>query len=91
MNKEQKLVVMYQELIFTGIKVESWKVAEVTLSSQGLKQIRKIVYLGIENSKKDCLCQVEVGECENWKKINFRGKIVYPRIEAVRKCCLCID
>ena len=56
-NKEQKLVVMYQELIFTGIKVESWKVAEVRLSSQGLKQIRKIVYPGIENSQKDCLCQ----------------------------------
>ena len=56
-NKEQKLVVMYQELIFTGIKVESWKVAEVRLSSQGLKQIRKIVYPGIENSQKDRLCQ----------------------------------
>ena len=32
-NKEQKLVVMYLELIFTGIKAESWKVAEVRLSS----------------------------------------------------------
>ena len=56
-NKEQKLVVMYLELIFTGIKAESWKVAEARLSSQGLKQIRKIVYPGIETSKKDCLCQ----------------------------------
>ena len=56
-NKEQKLVVMYLELIFTGIKAESWKVAEVRLSSQGLKQIRKIVYPGIETSKKNCLCQ----------------------------------
>ena len=56
-NKEQKLVVMYLELIFTGIKAESWKVAEVRLSSQGLKQIRKIVYPEIETSKKDCLCQ----------------------------------
>ena len=55
-NKEQKLVVMYLELIFTGIKAESWKVAEVRLSSQGLKEIRKIVYPGIEMSKKDCLC-----------------------------------
>ena len=26
-NKEQKLVVMYLELIFTGIKADSWKVA----------------------------------------------------------------
>ena len=56
-NKEQKLVVMYLELIFTGIKAESWKVAEVRLSSQGLKQIRKIVYPRIETSKKDCLYQ----------------------------------
>ena len=56
-NKEQKLVVMYMELIFTGIKSKSLKVAEVRLSSQGLKQIRKIVYPGIETSKKDCLCQ----------------------------------
>ena len=56
-NKEQNLVVMYLELIFTGIKAESWKVAEVRLSSQGLKEIRKIVYPGTETSKKDCLCQ----------------------------------
>ena len=56
-NKEQKLVVMYLELIFNEIKAESWKVAEVRLSSQGLKQIRKIVYPGIETSKKDRLCQ----------------------------------
>ena len=48
---------MYLELIFTGIKVESGKVAEVRLSSQGLKQIGKIVYPGIETSKKDCLSQ----------------------------------
>ena len=47
-NKKRKLVVMYLELIFTGIKAESWKVAEVRLSSQGLKQIKKIVYPGIE-------------------------------------------
>ena len=48
---------MYLELIFNEIKAESWKVAEVRLSSQGLKQIRKIVYPGIETSKKDRLCQ----------------------------------
>ena len=51
------MVVMYLELIITGIKAESWKVAEVRLSSQGLKEIRKIVYPGTETSKKDCLCQ----------------------------------
>ena len=54
---EEQLVVMYLELIFTGIKAKSWKAAVVRLSSQGLKQIRKIVYPGIETSKKDCLCQ----------------------------------
>ena len=47
-NKEYKLVVLNLELIFTGIKAGSWKVAEVRLSSQGLKQIKKIVYPGIE-------------------------------------------
>ena len=47
-NKEYKLVVLNLKLIFTGIKAGSWKVAEVRLSSQGLKQIKKIVYPGIE-------------------------------------------
>ena len=31
-NKEYKLVVLNLELIFTGIKAGSWKVAEVRLS-----------------------------------------------------------
>ena len=53
-NKEQKLVVMYLELIFTGIKAESWKVAEVRLSSQAE---RKIVYPGIETSQSGKLLQ----------------------------------
>ena len=61
-NKGQKLVVMYLELIFTGIKDESWKVAELRLSLQGLKQVGKILYAGIETSKKDCLCHY----CESW-------------------------
>ena len=46
-NKKQKLVVMYLEIIFTGIKPERWKVAEVP----------EIAYLGIEASSKDCLCR----------------------------------
>ena len=41
--KEQKLVVMYLELIFTGIKTERLKVAEVP----------KIAYRRTE----DCLCR----------------------------------
>ena len=45
-NKEQKLVVMYLEVKFTGIKTERWKVAEVS----------KIAYLGIVAGRKDCLC-----------------------------------
>ena len=47
-NKEQKLVVMYLEVIFTGIKTERWKVAEVS----------KFAYLGIAAGRKDCLCSV---------------------------------
>ena len=43
-NKE-KLAVMYRELIFTGIKTERWKAAEVS----------KIAYLGIEAGRKDYL------------------------------------
>ena len=42
-NKEQKLVLIYLELIFTGIKTERWKAAEVRLSLLGLKQVGKIV------------------------------------------------
>ena len=56
-NKEHKLVVMYLELILIGIKAESWRVAEVRLSRQRLKQVRNIIYPGIETSKKDYLCQ----------------------------------
>ena len=46
-NKEQKLVAMYLELIFTGIKTEIRKVAEVS----------KTVDLRIEAGRKDCLCR----------------------------------
>ena len=44
---------MYLKLIFTGIKAQSWKVAEVRLSSQELKEIRTIAYPGIKTSKKN--------------------------------------
>ena len=46
-NKEQKLVAMYLELIFTEIKTEIRKVAEVS----------KTVDLRIEAGRKDCLCR----------------------------------
>ena len=49
---------MYLELIYTVIKAKRWKIAEVKLSIQGLKQVgkiaqglrplRKIVYAGTE-------------------------------------------
>ena len=73
-DKEQKLVVVYLELIFTGIKAESWKVVEVRLSSQGLKQIRKIVYPGTETSKKDCLCQGWSRRMWEQEKKKLQGK-----------------
>ena len=46
-NKEQKLVVMYLELIYNRIKTAKWKVAEVP----------KIAYIGTETGRKDCLCK----------------------------------
>ena len=77
-NKEQKLVVMYLELIFNGIKAESWKVAEVRLSSQELKEIRKIVYPGIETSKKACSCQGWSRRMRKLKLKKLQGKDCLP-------------
>ena len=58
---------MYLELIFTEIKTEKWKVAEVSkiayLGHLGLKKVGKIVYVGIKTSKEDALCWV-------WSKEN---------------------
>ena len=67
-NKKQKLVVIYLELIFTGIKTERWEAAEVRLSKLGLKQVGKIVCVGIKTSKKDDLCWV-------WSRENARAEI----------------
>ena len=52
-RKEQKLVVMYMVLIFTRIKIDRFKVAEVGLPILELKQIRKILCVVINTSKKD--------------------------------------
>ena len=61
-KKEQNVVVMYLELIFTGIKTERWKVAEVSKIAYrghlGLKQVGKIVWLGIKTRKKRNLCWI---------------------------------
>ena len=68
-NKEQKLVVMYLELIFTGIKTERWKVAEIYRSPfLGLKQVGKIVCVGTKTSKKEDLCLI-------WSRENARAEI----------------
>ena len=66
-NKEQKLVVMYLELMFTGRKTEKWKAAELRLSILGLKQVGKIVCVGIKTSKKD-------GDWESWNIKSCRAK-----------------
>ena len=53
---------MYQELIFTGIKTERCKVAEVSknayLEHLGLKQVGKIICVGIKTSRNDGLCWI---------------------------------
>ena len=68
---EQNLVVIYLELIFTGIKTERWKVAEVSkifyLGHLGLKQVGKIVYVGVKTRKKDGLCWI-------WSRENARAE-----------------
>ena len=57
-NIEQKLVIMYQEIIFTRIKTEKCKVTEVKLLTLGLKQVAKIAFVEIKSSKKGGLCWV---------------------------------
>ena len=63
-KKERDLVVMHLErnlvVIFTGIKTERWEVVEVYQISYlaHLKQIGKIVCVGIKTGKKDGLCWV---------------------------------
>ena len=62
---------MYLELIFTGIKTERWKVAEVSkiayVGHLGLKLVGKIVYAGIKTSKDNGLCWI-------WSKGNARAE-----------------
>ena len=53
---------MSLELIYTALKTERKKVAEVSkivcLGHFGLKQVGKIVCVEIKTSKKDCLCWI---------------------------------
>ena len=62
---------MSLELIFTELKTERRKVAEVSkiacLGHFGLKQVGKIVCVGIKTSKKDCLCWI-------WSRKNVRAE-----------------
>ena len=62
------MVVMYQELIFTGIKTEKWKIAEVSKIASGLKQGGKIVCVGIKTNKKNDLCWI-------WSRENAGAEI----------------
>ena len=61
-NKEQKLLVMYLQLIFTGIRIKKWKVAEVP----------EIVYVGMEVGRKYCK---KDGSCWIWSRKNARAEI----------------
>ena len=60
---------MYPELIFTGIKTERWKVAEIPkIAYRGLKQVGKMICLDIKTSKKD-------GLFWTWSRENARAEI----------------
>ena len=67
-NKEQKLVVMHLKLIFTGIKTERGKVAEVPkIAYLWLKQVGKIICVRIKTSKKYGLCWI-------WSRENSKAE-----------------
>ena len=56
-NREQRLVVIYLELLFTGIKLNDEKLQEYQrLSILGLKEVEKMVSVGTKTSSKDDLC-----------------------------------
>ena len=93
--------------MFTGIKTERWKVTEVSkiacLGQLGLKQVGKIVCVGIKTSKKYGLCWIwsKENECESWnikvtgERLFMEGlkqerNIVCAGIEARNKDCLCM-
>ena len=85
---------MYLELIFTGIKTERWKVAEVSkiayLGHLGLKQEWKIVQ-GSTGVRKMVYAGFEAGRMRELKHKSYRGKIVYLGTEEGKKYCLCSD
>ena len=93
-KQEQNSVVMYLELIFTGIKTERWKVAEVSkiahLGHLVLKQEWKIVQ-GLTGVRKMVYAGFEAWRMRELKYKSYRGKIVYLGIEAGKKYCLCRD
>ena len=56
-NKEKRLVVIYLELLFTGIKLNDEKLHEYLRSYiLGLKEVEKMVRVGTKTSNKDDLC-----------------------------------
>ena len=55
-NKEQRLVVIYRELLFTGIKLNNEKLQEyLRLSILGWKEVEKMVRVGTKTNSKDDL------------------------------------
>ena len=84
--------------MFTGIKTERWKVTEVSkiacLGQLGLKQVGKIVCVGIKTSKKYGLCWIwsKENECESWN-IKVAGERLFMEgLKQVRNIfCLGIE
>ena len=68
-NKEKRLVVIYLELLFTGIKLNDEKLHEyLRLYILGLKEVEKMVRVGTKTSSKDDLC------C-SWSRENVKAEI----------------
>ena len=75
------MVVMYLELILTGIKTERWKVAEVSkiayLGHLGLKQVEKILCVGLIPVRKMVYSEFEGGGMWELKHKSCGGKFIY--------------
>ena len=59
------------------------------LSILGLKQVGKIVCVGMKTSNKNDLYRIETRRMSELEYKSCRAKTVYPGIEAGKKYCLC--
>ena len=74
---------MYLELIFTGIKIKDEKLQRyLRLPILGLKQVEKIVCVGIKPIRKTVYAGFEARRMRELKYKSCRTKIVYPGIES---------